>query len=287
MAEGLKNIAASVKGRLLARSRASGESFELLLVRFALERVLYRLSVSPHCDRFILKGGMLVAQWLEHGQRETRDMDFLGHGDGSADGIAGTFREILSAKAEDGLLFDLEAMTASPIREEMEYGGIRLKTVAMLERTRIPVTLDIGFGDQLASPARSMAYPSMLGMEEPIIRCYPPEAVLAEKFQAVVVLGLANGRMKDFYDLWTLPHAVPIDEAALAAAIRLTFANRETAIPQERPTGLSAAMYTDAAACLRWRAYLNSLGQPDVAFETVIEAIWTVMGPICARLNGE
>jgi hypothetical protein len=214
-------------------------------------------------------------------------MDFLGHGDGSAAGIAGTFREILSAEAADGLLFDLEAMTASPIREEMEYGGIRLKTVAMLERTRIPVTLDIGFGDQLASPARSMAYPSILGMEEPIIRFYPPEAVVAEKFQAVVVLGLANGRMKDFYDLWTLPHAVLIDEAALAAAIRLTFANRATGIPSERPTGLSAAMYTDAAACQRWRAYLNSLRQPDVAFETVIEAIWTLLGPICARLNAQ
>lgn len=148
---------------------------------------------------------MLVTQWLDHDNRETRDMDFLGFGTDDQEAIRAIFSEIMAVDADDGLIFDIEALAAGPIREEIEYGGIRLKTSAYLERTRIPVTLDIGFGDALDDPGQSIDHSSLLGMEQPNIRSYPPEAVIAEKFQAVVALGLTNGRMKDLYDLWAVP----------------------------------------------------------------------------------
>lgn len=259
MADAPQNIAASVKSRLLTMAREQGRVFDILLVRFALERLLFRLSRSAHRDNYVLKGGMLVTQWLEHDNRETRDIDFLGFGPDDEAVIKAIFAEIMTIEVGDGLVFDIDALAASAIREEMEYGGIRLKTCAYLERTRIPVTLDIGFGDALADATQSIDYPSLLGMEQPNIRSYPPEAVIAEKFQAVVALGLANGRMKDFHDLWAVPKSLVIEEAALDAAIAATFERRETPIPHDRPIGLSATMAEDAAAQQRWKAYVASL----------------------------
>lgn len=285
MAEGPRNIAASVKARLLTMSREQGRAFDLLLVRFALERLLFRLSCSAHRDNYVLKGGMLVTQWLEHDNRETRDIDFLGFGPDDEASIKAIFAEIMTIESEDGLVFDIDALTASLIREEMEYGGIRLKTVACLERTRIPITLDIGFGDALADATQSMDYPSLLNMDRPRIRSYPPEAVIAEKFQAVVALGLANGRMKDFYDLWAVPGSMPIEAEALDAAIAATFERRETPIPKERPMGLSGAMANDPAARQRWKAYIVSLELPTVELGKVIDEIWTTLEPSCIRLG--
>ncbi|MDB5709806.1 MAG: hypothetical protein JWL96_1876, partial [Sphingomonas bacterium] len=199
------NRAASVKDRLLNLARREHRVFDIVLVRYALERLLYRLSISNHRDRFILKGGMLVTIWLQHDNRETRDADFLGHGDTSDEGLKAAFAEIMAIPNDDGLQFDIGGLTATAIREEMEYGGVRLRTTAYLERTRIPVTIDIGFGDALAEAPRPLGYPTLLDMESPQIRSYPPAAVVAEKFQAMVALGIANGRMKDYYDLWAVP----------------------------------------------------------------------------------
>lgn len=285
MADGSKNMAASVKARLLNMARGQARGFDILLVRYALERLLFRLSRSAHRDRYILKGGMLVTQWLDHDNRETRDADFLGFGDGDAETIKAIFAEIMEIPSDDGLDFDTKALAATATREEMEYGGIRLKTNAYLDRTRIPVTLDIAFGDALADAAQSIDYPSLLDMERPNIRAYPPAQVIAEKFQAVVALGLANGRMKDFYDLWAVPKAMPVDEAALDAAIAATFERRATPIPDERPTGLSTAMAADAAAQRRWRAYMESLDLPVPDFGDVLNNIWALLAPSCARLK--
>lgn len=273
MVDAPRNIAASVKGRLLNLAREQGRGFDILLVRFALERLLFRLSKSPHRHNYVLKGGMLVTQWLDHNNRETRDMDFLGFGPDDQEAIRAIFAEIMMIDAGDGLVFDVAALAASPIREEMEYGGIRLKTSAYLERTRIPVTLDIGFGDALTNAGQSIDYPSLLGMDRPNIRSYPPEAVIAEKFQAVVALGLANGRMKDFYDLWAVPKSLPIDDEALAAAIDATFRRRATAIPRKRPIGLSKSMSDDPAAQQRWHAYIQSLELPQTDLLEVLDEI--------------
>jgi predicted nucleotidyltransferase component of viral defense system len=286
MVDRSKNVAASIKGRLLNIARAQGRGLDILLVRFALERLLFRLSRSPHRNNYILKGGMLVTQWLDHDNRETRDMDFLGFGTDDQEAIRVIFSEIMAVDADDGLVFDIEALAASPIREEIEYGGIRRKTSAYLERTRIPVTLDIGFGDALADPGQSIDYPSLLGMEQPNIRSYPPEAVIAEKFQAVVALGLTNGRMKDFYDLWAVPQTQPLAPAALDAAIAATFERRGTAIPLECPTGLSTAMSQDAQTRRRWLAYVSSLDLAVPDFGDTLEAIWAMLRQSCERLAG-
>lgn len=285
MADTPKNIAASVKQRLLNMARAQGRGFDILLVRFALERLLFRLSQSAHRDNYILKGGMLVTQWLEHDNRETRDADFLGFGEADAETIKAVFAEIMAIAGDDGLDFDTGALTATAIREDMEYGGIRLKTNAYLERTRIPVTLDIAFGDALSDASQTLDYPSLLGMERPSIRAYPPAQVIAEKFQAVVALGLANGRIKDFYDLWAIPKAMPVAEQELAAAIAATFERRATPIPIECPAGLSAAMAEDAAAQQRWRAYMESLELPVPEFAGVLDDIWALLAPCCATLS--
>lgn len=255
MADAPKSLAASVKQRLLNIAREQSRAFDILLVRFALERLLFRLSLSAHRENYILKGGMLVTQWLDHDNRETRDADFLGFGEADAEVIKAIFAEIMMIAGNDGLEFDTGALAATAIREETEYGGIRLRTTAYLERTRIPVTLDIGFGDALADTSQSIEYPSLLDMERPRIRAYPPAAVITEKFQAIVALGLANGRMKDFYALWAIPKAMPIDQHALDAAVAATFERRGTPVPGERPVGLSETMAQDADARRRWRAY--------------------------------
>jgi predicted nucleotidyltransferase component of viral defense system len=285
MADAPKNIAASVKQRLLNMARAQGRGFDILLVRFALERLLFRLSQSAHRENYILKGGMLVTQWLDHDNRETRDADFLGFGEADVETIKAIFAEIMAITSEDGLDFDIGAIAATTIRKEAEYDGIRLKTFAYLGRTRIPVTLDIAFGDVLADASQTVDYPSLLDMERPSIRTYPPAQVIAEKFQAMVALGLANGRMKDFYDLWAIPKALPIDDQALDTAIAATFERRTTPVPKERPSGLSAAMAEDAAAQQRWRAYVESLELPVPDFTDVLEDIWALLAPSCVRLN--
>ncbi|WP_414899746.1 nucleotidyl transferase AbiEii/AbiGii toxin family protein [Sphingomonas flavalba] len=279
------NIAASVKQRLLNLARAEGRAYDVVLVRYALERLLYRLSISEHRGTFILKGGMLVTLWIESSSRETRDADFLGHGDSDPDYLREVFAGVLSIDADDGLAFDTASLRTAVIREEMEYGGVRLRADAYLERTRIPVTIDIGFGDALADAARTMAYPSMLGMDEPEIRIYPPASVIAEKFQAMVALGIANGRMKDYFDLWAIPRALEIAPDDLDAAIRATFERRGTSIPADRPPGLSDAMIGDDAKRTQWHAYAASLDLKELAFEEVVEAAWALVGPSCQRLS--
>lgn len=201
MAKMQNNLAKSVKDRLLSIARKEGRSFDVLLVQYALERLLFRLSVSEHRDRFVLKGGMLVTVWIEDNNRVTGDADFLGHGDPDLERLAADFRNIMEIEGGDGLVFDLDTLAATAIREEMEYGGTRLKTAAYLERTRIPVTIDIGFGDAMADATQRLDYPTLLDLPTPNVHAYPPATVIAEKFQAMVALGILNGRMKDYYDL--------------------------------------------------------------------------------------
>lgn len=278
------NMAKSVKDRLLNIARKEGRAFDVLLVRFALERLLYRLSISAHRDRFVLKGGMLVTVWVADDNRVTRDADFLGHGDADPDRLVADFQEIMAIDNDDGLAFDIDALAATVIREEMEYGGVRLKTAAYLERTRIPVTIDIGFGDAMADATQRLDYPTLLDLPVPQVRSYPPATVIAEKFQAMVALGVLNGRMKDYYDLWAIPRAIDISDNDLDAAIRATFERRGTPIPNERPPGLSAEMVDDAGKQRQWRAYATSLELDNVSLESIIDAVWGLVGPSCTRI---
>lgn len=285
MAKSPVNLAKSVKDRLLNISRREGRAFDVLLVRFALERLLYRLSISDHRERFVLKGGMLVTAWIDDDNRVTRDADFLGHGDADPDKLIADFRAIMLIEGDDGLVFDVDALAATAIREEMEYGGVRLKTAAYLERTRIPVTIDIGFGDAMADATQRLDYPTLLDLPVPHIRSYPPATVIAEKFQVMVALGVLNGRMKDYYDLWAIPRNLEIGHEELDAAILATFDRRGTPIPATRPPGLSAEMLDDEAKQRQWRAYAASLELEGVGLDSIIDAVWGLVGPSCERLR--
>lgn len=287
MAKRPGNLAASVRQRLLNLSREQGSVFEVVLVSYGLERLIYRLSVSKYRNRFILKGGILVTFWTTDGNRFTRDADFLGHGDPDEDQLKDIFKEILSIEAEDGLVFDTDALTASPIRQDQQYGGTRLRTTAYLSNTRIPITVDIGFGDAVADPTYTIEYGSLLDMPTASIRAYPPATVIAEKFEAIVTLGIANSRMKDYFDLWAIPNAIKIEPTELDDAISITFERRGTQIPRDKPAGLSEAFVLDAQKLQQWSAYAESIDLGGLSLDAVVETIWSYIGPACQRINGD
>lgn len=185
MPKEIRNIGASVRARLQNLSRETGQSFELILIRYALERLLYRLSTSAYAERFVLKGAMLLTSWFEEPHRATRDLDLLGFGDPDPDAIIAAFREILAADVADGVEFDSHALRVDQIREELAYGGLRLRTTASISGARIAVTVDVGFGDALEPGAEVFDYPSMLDLPAPRLRAYARETVIAEKFHAM------------------------------------------------------------------------------------------------------
>ena len=257
MAKKVKNIGASVRARLLKLSKEQGQSFELVLTRYALERLLFRLSQSRFADRFVLKGAMLLMSWLEEPHRGTRDLDLLGFGDPTPNAMLQTFREILIQDADDGVMFNANALRVDRIREEVEYGGLRLRATASISGARINLTIDIGFGDALEPGAEFIDYPVLLDHPAPRLQAYARETVIAEKFQAMVALGRANSRMKDFYDIWILSRSFSFDDNRLARAIAATFARRGTAIPVDRPDALSPAFAADELKQQQWRAFLE------------------------------
>ncbi len=255
----------------------------MVLVVFGPERLIYRLSVSAHSDRFVLKGGMLLTLWTKDRGRFTRDIDLLSFGAEDEAILKKTIVEILEIDAGDGLVFDGASLTAAPIREDQVYGGMRLKTVAYLEKTRNPITIDVGFGDTLGNPDYTLDYGSLLDFPSASVRAYSPETVIAEKFQAVVALGVINGRMKDYYDLWALPKAVDLNLEDLLASIKKTFDRRKTEVPKERPPGLSQEFAIDPTKSAQWYAYSEATEIEGVSLAEVVDDIWTTLEPICAR----
>ena len=187
---------------------------------YALERLLHRLSLSPHRERFVLKGAMLLATWFDEPHRATRDVDLLGFGDPAGEALLATFREVTAIDVDDGVSFDLKGLRIEAIRQEVEYGGSRLRTTAALAGARIPITVDIGFGDAVEPGIEYIDLPVLLDMPSPHLRAYPPETVIAEKFHAMVALGMANSRMKDYYDVWMLTSAFELEPSTLAAGHR-------------------------------------------------------------------
>lgn len=265
-----RNIGASVRQRLLNLAHARGQPMELLLTRYALERLLHRLSLSPHRERFVLKGAMLLATWFDEPHRATRDVDLLGFGDAAEDALLDTFREIMAIEVDDGIVFDLMSLRIEAIREDVEYGGSRLRTTAALAGARIPITVDIGFGDAVEPGVDDIDLPVLLDMPSPRLRAYPPETVIAEKVHAMVVLGMANSRMKDYYDVWMLTGAFEIDPERLHRAIAATFARRITAIPAELPEGLSDAFASDPGKQRQWHAFARNLSGTTPEFRLIV-----------------
>ncbi len=285
MAKRQNNSAASVRQRLLNLAREKGQVFDVVLVTYGLERLMYRLSISEHRDSFVLKGGMLVTLWIGDEHRVTRDADFLGFGEASEERLISVFSEVMSLQADDGLVFDIDKLTARAIREEQQYGGIRLRTVANLGKTRIPIVVDVGFGDATIAPDLTIEYPTLLDMPAVSIRAYPPASVVAEKFHAIVTLGLVNSRMKDYYDLWAILNSQAIEESELDDAIAATFSRRETEIPTIVPVGLSNEFSADPQKTHQWATYTASIGLEGMSLEDVIDLVRTSLSPACERLH--
>jgi predicted nucleotidyltransferase component of viral defense system len=253
-----KNTAASVRDRLLALARERGEDFQLLLTQYGLERLLYRLSQSAYRDRFILKGAMLFMLWGDQPHRPTRDVDFLGFGDSSEASLQAIFRELCEVHVEnDGLTLMADSVRVEMIRDQTEYGGMRVSLIGDLAGARIPIQADVGFGDVVTPDAKEVEYPTLLTNPAPRLKAYPRETVVAEKYQALVHLGLVNSRMKDFYDLWIIARAFDFDGPTLSDAIRNTFSRRRTSLPEHTPSGLSPEFYEDAHKNNLWTAFIR------------------------------
>lgn len=195
------------------------------------------------------------------------------------------FSDVMSLQSDDGLVCDIDNLTIRPIREEQQYGGLRLKTVAKLGKTRIPIVVDVGFGDATIAPDFTIEYPALLDMPAASIRAYPPESVVAEKFHAIVTLGLVNSRMKDYYDLWAILNSQPINENVLADAIAATFTRRMTQIPTSVPAGLTEQFSADQQKTQQWATYASSIGLEGLTLDDAIDLVWTILAPVCERLR--
>jgi predicted nucleotidyltransferase component of viral defense system len=249
--------AASVRARLANLARERGVNLEFYLVRYAHERLLYRIGQSQYRQRLILKGAMLQTVWLDNPFRPTRDLDLAGFGYDDPAGIRKMFQEILSIPADDGIIFDVAGVSVEPIREANAYGGLRLETHAHLAGARLKIQVDIGFGDAVTPEPLDIDYPVLLDGPSPKVRAYPKETVVGEKLQAITVLGKQNGRMKDFYDLWMMSRHLEFDVEELAKAIAATFARRRTPISDSPPVGLTEEFSNDPDAIRRWDYFIN------------------------------
>jgi predicted nucleotidyltransferase component of viral defense system len=259
---------ASIRRRLYDLSRERGEDFQLILTWYAAERLLYRLSRSKHSKEFILKGAMLLNVWMDRSHRPTRDLDFAGQGDSSPERLIGVFNEICQVEVEpDGLQFDPESIQVTEIREIHEYQGQRIRLIANLGKARINVQVDIGFGDAVTPEARQITYPTLLDLPAPLILVYPIETVVAEKLQAMIVLGMLNSRMKDFYDVRMISRQFKFEGSKLAEAIRVTFDRRRTEIPESIPTAFSGEFALDTDKGIQWKAFLKRSGLERIPVE--------------------
>jgi len=272
MKRGVTNIAASVRQRLLNESKRRGESFDYLAAVYARERFLARLGISPHRNRLILKGASVFALWFDI-HRPTRDLDFLGVGHLDESEASRLARDVCNAAIDDdGLRFEADSVEAEAIRDRDQYRGIRLRLQASLDAARIRLQIDIGLGD-VVTPAPALAtLPVILDdFAPPRVKVYPAETIVAEKLHAIVKLGIANSRMKDFFDLHLLAQR-EFNRELLASAVIRTFRRRKTPI-EEKPFGLTADFYADSAKQAQWRAFLTRSGVDAPADFTAVGAV--------------
>ncbi|WP_027710345.1 nucleotidyl transferase AbiEii/AbiGii toxin family protein [Zooshikella ganghwensis] len=270
-----KNMAASVRARLLNHAQETKQNFNLVLTRYALERLLYRISVSPHSNAFLLKGALLFDLWFDIPHRPTRDADFLGFGSAELPHLQGVFKEICTLEIDDGILFQGDTVNATEIRKDSNYAGVRITLLSILDGARCPVQIDIGFGDAVTPSPESVNYPVILPeFEAPKLLVYPKYTVIAEKFHALASLGIANSRMKDYFDLWILSQHSKFEGETLKHAIQATFERRKTPLPDQIPFGLTEAFTQDTQKQNQWKAFirknnLEATSLPDIALALI------------------
>ena len=281
-----KNMAASVKARLMNVAIKRGEVFNLIVVRYGIERLLFRLTQSAYADRFLLKGAMLFLLWDERSHRPTHDLDLLGFGYSEKEDLAQTFREVAVIPVDDdGLVFDPSSVESMEIREDTLYGGVRIKLLAKLGSAEIPIQIDVGAGDAVTPLPEIAEFPALLDFPAPKVRAYPVYTVVAEKFEAMVKLGARNTRMKDFYDLWFLSRRFEFDTVLLRKAIEATFERRQTELGS--PFEVFSESYAhDATKQVQWAAFLrrNGLKGASPQFSEVVSMLKRFIEPVVGGL---
>ncbi|MES2598998.1 MAG: nucleotidyl transferase AbiEii/AbiGii toxin family protein [Verrucomicrobiota bacterium] len=277
-----KNVAASVRARLLKVMNEKGQDYNSLLVRYAIERLLYRLAASEYRSRFVLKGAMLFTAWQPVPHRVTKDVDLLGFGESTPEALIAIFAEICTQPVEDdGVIFDPASVQAEPIRAEEAYVGVRVTLHGQLGVARLHVQVDVGFGDGVAVEPVMLRIPSLIEMPAPEVRAYRMETSIAEKFEASVSLGLLNTRMKDYFDLWHLARNFTFDGQSLRDSIHATFHRRQTPLPTTPPPGLTNDFSADTPRQALWQAFYKKSvrTQPVPTLQEVVSFVQIFIVP--------
>lgn len=279
----MKRAAESIRARLLNLSRESNVSFNSLLEQYATGRFLWRLSQSRYRTRFVLKGAQLFRIWGAAMHRPTRDVDFLSYGEPTEERIAAAFKDIcqLPSDPEDGLIWG--EVSSQPIRGDLEYGGVRAHLQASLAGARIPLQIDVGFGDAITPAAVESEWEALLNFPAVSLLVYPPETVIAEKMEAAVTLGIRNSRMKDFFDMHWLSHHMSFDSGVLRSALTATFERRGTALPQGVPLALTDAFAQDPSKQTQWKAFLRKSDLEFIEFGDVVADLRGFIMPLLQR----
>ena len=278
---GGRNLPASVQARLLNIAKAEGRDYAQVLTKYALERLLYRLSVSKHAESFLLKGALLFDLWFDIPLRPTRDIDLLGFGLAELPHVIGVFEDLCQMGSEDGMMFLADSIKAEEIRKEANYTGIRVSMVALLGTARTAIQVDIGYGDAVTPPPETATYPVLLeDFPAPVLRVYPRYTVVAEKIETIVTLGIANSRMKDYFDLYVLNKHGGFDPEILRSAITATFARRGRALPKNIPVGLSDEFGADKQKQLQWKAFIKKNQLKNTELIDVVQTIRGWLAPI-------
>jgi predicted nucleotidyltransferase component of viral defense system len=265
-----RNIPASVLARL-KNKLTPDRTFDRILVQYGIERLLYRLSKSQHANTFVLKGAQLFLLWTGSYYRPTKDLDLLAKGSADLRHLEQVWREVCGVPCpEDGLVFVMDSVKAEEIHALDEYGGVRVCMKALLGRARISLQIDMGFGDAVTPNPESRSFPVLLDLPIPRLQTYPRETVVAEKFEALVKLGINNSRMKDFYDLWALASDFEFNGAFLLQAITATFKRRKTTLPEDTPLALTPAFHKDDVKRIQWNAFLKKSSFSKVERDLVV-----------------
>jgi predicted nucleotidyltransferase component of viral defense system len=285
----VQNVPASIRARLLNLSRDKGRPFQEVLEYYAIERFLYRLCHSPYCDRFTLKGALMFYTWNLDSYRPTVDIDLLGSVENSPENLESIFKEVCQMDIEDdGIQFHEDTIFSQTTQVDSEYYGVRVEFQATLDSARVRMKIDIGFGDVVTPEAREIQYPVLLDMEQPVMRGYPSETVVAEKLQTLMKHGLANSRMKDFYDIWMLAMRFDFDGNLLQQAIESTFEARATPLSVDTFRDIAKDLSVDEFMQSRWNSYVkkSSLPVSPPGFPELIRFIVAFIAPIINQEKG-
>ena len=286
MKKTVKNLPASVRQRLLNKACSDKRDFNELLHYYAMERFLYRLSSSKHSEKFILKGALLFTVWDVPASRATMDIDLLGKIKNDPNGIASVIKEICSQSVvEDGLRFEASTIKTERIVVDADYKGVRVQFTGFLEKSRIPMQIDVGFGDPVLPGPVQLDYPALLDFPAPRLIGYRQENSIAEKFNAMCTRGMRNSRMKDFYDIWLLCRRFDFDGSELSKAIESTFQSRHLEIPAE-PLALGPTFGEDKNKMAYWKGFLRKIKITNAPQDlgTVVKVLKRFLGPVTESL---